>query len=104
MNWIDHLEDDWKKAAKDARRKKPRPPVHEVVVTSARPRSRQAAIGYYTVEGDILAMVDENGDQLKGSRPVKLDDPPMERSVAASLTKRSRRGPAISTSRLILYR
>jgi hypothetical protein len=100
-SWIDKLETHGRKAAKEKRPAKPKPKVERVIVT-IRPSDPEtgdpgsARIGYYTVEGELLTMCDENGAPLKTDHDqmitAVLESPSDAHAVASVLTRKRSRG------------
>jgi hypothetical protein len=90
MSWIDKLEEQGKKSVKEKRKHKPRPHVHEVIV-SVRNASEdgdpgECAIGYFIVQGDTVTLSDENGERLKEYTAKFGDADP--RSIAGMMVRR----------------
>jgi hypothetical protein len=100
-SWIDRLESHGRKAAKKKQPAKPKPKVERVIVT-IRPSDPEtgdpgsARIGYYTVDGDLLTLCDENGTPIKNDQDqmitATLEHPSDAHGVAASLTRNRSRG------------
>jgi hypothetical protein len=99
--WIDKLESHGRQDAKKKQPAKPRPKVERVIVTirpsdpdSGDPGS--ARFGYYTVEGELLTMTDENGTPIKNDRDemitAVLASPSDAHAVASVLTRNRSRG------------
>ena len=101
MSWIDKLETHGRQAAKKKQPPEPKPKVERVIVT-IRPGDPEtgdpgaARFGYYTVEGDLLTMTDENGTPLKTDQDklitAVLASPSDAHGVAASLVRKRARG------------
>jgi hypothetical protein len=101
LSWIDKLETHGRQAAKAKKPAKPKPKVERVIVT-IRPSDPEtgdpgsARIGYYTVEGELLTLTDENGTAIKNDRgdPVTatLESPGDARAIASVLTRKRSRG------------
>jgi hypothetical protein len=101
LSWIDKLETHGRKAAKEKQPAKPKPKVERVIVT-IRPSDPEtgdpgsARIGYYTVEGELLTMTDENGTPIKTDRDelvtAVLEPGTDARAIAGVLTRRRARG------------
>jgi hypothetical protein len=67
MSWIDKLEEQGKRSVKDKRKREPRPPVQEVIVSVRNPSETdpgEVAIGHFIVQGDTVTLTDENGTPL----------------------------------------
>jgi len=100
-SWIDKLETHGRKAAKEKQPAKPKPKVERVIVT-IRPSDPEtgdpgsARFGFYTVEGELLTMTDENGTPIKIDQDkmitAVLESPSDAHGVAASLVRRRARG------------
>ena len=101
VGWIDKLESHGRQAAKKKQPPKPKPKVERVIVT-IRPSDPEtgdpgsARFGYYTVEGDLLTLTDENGTPIKTDQDkmitAELESPSDAHGVAASLTRNRARG------------
>jgi hypothetical protein len=101
MSWINDLSDHAARSAKKKQPAKPRPKVERVIVT-IRPSDPEtgdpgsARFGYYTVEGDLLTMTDENGTPIKNGRDemitAVLEDGSDARAIASVLTRNRSRG------------
>ena len=101
MSWIDKLETHGRKAAKEKKPAKPKPKVERVIVT-IRPSDPEtgdpgsARFGYYTVDGELLTMTDENGTPIKNDRDqmitAVLESPSDAHAVASVLTRKRSRG------------
>jgi hypothetical protein len=100
-SWIDKLETHGRKAAKEKRPARPKAKVERVICT-IRPSDPETGdpgsvrFGYYTVEGELLTMTDENGTPIKNDRDeivtATLEHPSDAHGVAASLTRKRARG------------
>jgi hypothetical protein len=72
-SWIDKLETHGRKAAKEKQPARPKAKVERVICT-IRPSDPEtgdpgsARFGYYTVDGELLTMTDENGTPIKTER------------------------------------
>jgi hypothetical protein len=101
MSWIDKLETHGRQAAKKKQPAKPRPKVERVIVT-IRPSDPEtgdpgsARFGYYTVEGELLTMTDENGTPIKNDRDetvtAVLEHGSDARAIASVFTRKRARG------------
>jgi hypothetical protein len=100
-SWIDKLETHGRKAAKEKRPARPKAKVERVICT-IRPSDPEtgdpgsARFGYYTVEGELLTMTDENGTPLKNDQDqmitAVLASPSDARAIAGVLTRNRSRG------------
>jgi hypothetical protein len=100
-SWIDDLAGHAAKSAKAKKPAKPKPKIERVIVT-IRPSDPEtgdpgsARFGYYTVEGELLTLCDENGTPIKNSQDqmitAVLEHPSDAHGVAASLTRNRSRG------------
>ena len=100
-SWIDKLETHGRKAAKEKKPAKPKPKVERVIVT-IRPSDPEtgdpgsARFGYYTVDGELLTMTDENGTPIKNDQDqmitAVLESPTTAHAVASVLTRNRSRG------------
>jgi hypothetical protein len=95
--WIDKLETHGRQAAKKKKKQpaKPKPKVERVIVTIRPGDPGSARIGYYTVEGELLTMTDENGTPIKNGDELVtavLEHPSDAHGVASVLTRKRSRG------------
>ena len=100
-SWIDDLAGHAAKSAKKKQPAKPKPAVHQVIVTT-RPADESTGdpgacrVGYYTVQDGLLTLTDENGSPLKTDQgkpiTVVLENAGDARGVAASLVRKRARG------------
>ncbi len=105
--WLDRLEDHGTKAVREARKRRLRPKVQEVIVTVRQSDDSdpgEVAIGHYVVEDGQLLLTDENGLALEGAKAVALENPEAARSVAANLTQKRWRETRGGFNRRLDYR
>jgi hypothetical protein len=110
--WLDRLEDAGRKAVEQAKPPRPAPEIHRIIV-STRPSDPEsgdpgsAKIAYWTLEGDLVTLVDENGTPLRseGDRLITaIVEPGADaRAVASSLVYRRARGDRGNFNRRLDY-
>jgi hypothetical protein len=91
MNWIDQLQEHGTKQKREARKRRVKPLVQEVLVMVRRPSDNdpgEVTTGYYVIEDNTLQMTDQNGMPLKDSARVTLDPESNVKSIASSLTRK----------------
>lgn len=87
MSWLDKLESHGKTQVREARKRRLRPLVQSVYVTTRHPKGNDpgaVAEGHFIVEDGRLTLTDENGTPLDKPVVIGSNDP---RSLASSLIK-----------------
>jgi hypothetical protein len=105
--WTDELEQLGRTKVRKSRKQRLQGKIEQVIVQIRAATDDgdpgEVAIGHFVVEDSVLCLVDEEGQDLKGAKPVKLENLADARAVAANLIRR-RRGDENDFNRPLVYR